>query len=74
MMNEEILDLINLNVSAKLMAALVCVLLLLCTASSAISCTIHKLILQRTVLLISHNTLSLGCGHKRCVVACVISG
>jgi hypothetical protein len=61
MMNEEILDLINLNISAKLMAALVCVLLLLCAASPTIGSTIHKLILQRTILLISHNSLRL-CG------------
>ena len=73
MMNEEILDLINLNVSAKLMAAWVCVLLLLCTSSAAISCTIHKLILQRTILLISHNALRLGCSHERCIVASIVS-
>ena len=72
-MNEEILDLINLNVSAKLMAAWVCVLLLLCTSSAAISCTIHKLILQRAILLISHNALRLGCSHERSIVACIVS-
>jgi hypothetical protein len=56
------------------MAALVCVLLLLCAASTTIGSTIHKLILQRTILLISHNSLRLCCCHQRCVVACIVTG
>ena len=72
-MNEEILDLIDLHVSTQLMTVWVRILLLLCTASSAVSSTIHKLILQRAVCLISYNALSLGSGHQWCVVARVVS-
>ena len=72
-MNEEILDLIDLHVSTQLMTIWVRNLLLLCTASTAVSGTIYKLILQRAVCLISYNALSLSSGHQWCIVARVVS-
>lgn len=69
MMNEEIFDLVNLDIPAQLMTVISVLLL----RAAAIGGTVHKFVLQRPVLGVSSDSLSLGSSHEGCIVTCVVS-